>query len=223
MNSTTLDQNKTRQTLLLAAEKLFAQYGLHGVSLRQISEAAGQKNTSAIQYHFGARDQLVEAVFAMRMAIINPRRQQALDGLKANGRLGDVRALASVMVWPMAEELRPRQEGNYYLQFLSRAARESQLAIELAPPDLMTAWFDVIRHAESAIRYLPSAVAHTRLLIASEQCIFALASYEAAGLSASSDFEMKVETLIDMIAAGLVAPVSSSTLQAMEQRMSTSP
>ena len=72
------EQRDSRHTILVAAEKMFADYGLHGASLRQISEAAGQKNTSAIQYHFGSRDRLVEAVFALRMAVINPRRQAAL-------------------------------------------------------------------------------------------------------------------------------------------------
>ena len=57
-------QRDGRRAILVAAERMFADYGLHGASLRQISEAAGQKNTSAIQYHFGNRDRLVEAQLA---------------------------------------------------------------------------------------------------------------------------------------------------------------
>ena len=211
------EQRDSRHTILVAAEKMFADYGLHGASLRQISEAAGQKNTSAIQYHFGSRDRLVEAVFALRMAVINPRRQAALDEVRKAGRIHDVRALVEVMVWPMAEELRPRPEGNHYLQFLSRAARERLLAIELAPPELMPAWMEPITHLSETMRYLPEAIAEARLLLASEQCVSALASFEARNIGASADFEFEVETLIDMIAAGISAPVSPRALAALER------
>ena len=217
MPNTKTEQRDSRHTILVAAEKMFADYGLHGASLRQISEAAGQKNTSAIQYHFGSRDRLVEAVFALRMAVINPRRQAALDEVRKAGRIHDVRALVEVMVWPMAEELRPRPEGNHYLQFLTRAARERLLAIELAPPDLMTAWMETITHLSETMRYLPEAIAEARLLLASEQCVSALASFEARDIGASADFEFEVETLIDMIAAGISAPVSPRALAALER------
>ena len=66
-----LEARDGRTAILITAERMFAIYGLHGASLRQISEEAGQKNTSAIQYHFGSRDKLIEAVFAMRMTRIN--------------------------------------------------------------------------------------------------------------------------------------------------------
>ena len=204
--------------MLLAAEKLFAEYGLHGVSLRQISEAAGQKNTSAIQYHFGSRDKLVEAVFALRMAEINPRRQRALDENMQAGRGSDVRALVSVMVRPMADELRPREEGNHYLQFLSRATRERLMAIELAPSEHMTAWRDVISRLRSAIRYLPDEIASARIILASDQCVGGLATFEARGLGETPQCDFHVETLIDMITAALTAPVSAQSLSALEQK-----
>ena len=203
-----------QHAILIAAERMFADYGLHGASLRQISEAAGQKNTSAIQYHFGSRDRLVEAVFAMRMSLINPRRQAALEKLRAAGQTGNVRALVEVMVWPMAEELRPRAEGNHYVQFLSRASRERKLAIELAPSDLLSAWTDTVNHLREAIRYLPEKIAEARVELASEQTISALAAYEAQDLGSTGQLDLFVETLIDMIAAGVTAPVSSQTLAA---------
>ena len=45
----------TALQLLLAAERLFAEHGLAGVSLRQISIEAGSSNNSAIRYHFGSK------------------------------------------------------------------------------------------------------------------------------------------------------------------------
>src|SRR3546814_5693299 len=44
-----------RTRILDAAGALIAERGLEGVSLREITREAGQKNTTALQYHFGDR------------------------------------------------------------------------------------------------------------------------------------------------------------------------
>lgn len=48
--------------LLAAAERLFAERGMHAVSNRQISEAASQGNNAAVCYHFGTRTDLLRAI-----------------------------------------------------------------------------------------------------------------------------------------------------------------
>ena len=45
----------TKARLMTAAEGLFAEYGIEAVSARQIALAAGQRNQSAIRYHFRCR------------------------------------------------------------------------------------------------------------------------------------------------------------------------
>jgi Bacterial regulatory proteins, tetR family len=52
----------TRQAILSAAERLFAERGMYAVSNRQISEAAGQGNNAAACYHFGTRTDLLRAI-----------------------------------------------------------------------------------------------------------------------------------------------------------------
>src|SRR4051794_41890454 len=51
----------TKEQIVLAAEALFAERGIEGVSLRQIGAAAGNGNNSAVQYHFGTKDRLGQA------------------------------------------------------------------------------------------------------------------------------------------------------------------
>jgi AcrR family transcriptional regulator len=51
----------TRDKLLRAALHLFARQGLD-VPLRDINELAGQRNASALHYHFGGRPELVKAI-----------------------------------------------------------------------------------------------------------------------------------------------------------------
>ena len=86
--------------LLLAAERLFAEHGLAGVSLgRQISIEAGSSNNSAIQYHFGSKDDLLRAIFAYRLSDLMQRR--AL--LKARARPDDLRAQLEAHILPLIE------------------------------------------------------------------------------------------------------------------------
>ena len=52
----------TREKLLDVAEELFARHGLDAVSVRAILRAAGLRNQSALQYHFGGRENLIAAI-----------------------------------------------------------------------------------------------------------------------------------------------------------------
>ena len=74
VNATTGPPPATALQLLLAAERLFAEHGLAGISLRQISIEAGSSNNSAIQYHFGSKDDLLRAIFAYRLGDLMQRR-----------------------------------------------------------------------------------------------------------------------------------------------------
>ena len=49
----------TRERLIDAAESLFAEHGIGGVSLREINRAAGARNAVAVQYHFGDREGII--------------------------------------------------------------------------------------------------------------------------------------------------------------------
>src|SRR5438270_11775123 len=88
----------TRGIILDAAERLYAERGLDGVSLRQITEAAGQRNNAAVHYHFGGRDGLVRTLFETRWAELEERRAAMLAELDAAGRGDDVKELVCVLL-----------------------------------------------------------------------------------------------------------------------------
>ena len=56
----------TRTALLECAEKLFLAHGYEGVSIRQITEAAGT-NVAAINYHFNGKTNLFREVLVVRL------------------------------------------------------------------------------------------------------------------------------------------------------------
>jgi AcrR family transcriptional regulator len=110
--STTLD---TRTRILLAAERLFAEHGIDGASLREINRAAGQSNTGAVQYYFGDRKGLVRAVIARHRHDDEIRRNLLLDEYERAGEPG-LRPLAAALVVPLAAKLDDPEGGRRYLQ-----------------------------------------------------------------------------------------------------------
>jgi AcrR family transcriptional regulator len=65
------DGASSRVRLILTGERLIATYGLDAVSLRQVAAEAGAANTSAVQYHFGSKEGLVEAIMAYRHRVMH--------------------------------------------------------------------------------------------------------------------------------------------------------
>jgi AcrR family transcriptional regulator len=82
-----LKSSLTRESILNAAERLFAQQGHDGTSLREITRAA-DVNLAAVNYHFGSKELLMHAVLKRRLEALNCERLQILDKLeeKANGK-----------------------------------------------------------------------------------------------------------------------------------------
>ena len=93
-----------QNAILDAAEMLFGRYGPEGVSLRQISAAAGSANNSAVQYHFHNKDGLIEAIFRRRLPSLDQRRAGMLETIgKEDGR-ERFRGLLAALLAPIAEE-----------------------------------------------------------------------------------------------------------------------
>jgi AcrR family transcriptional regulator len=112
----------TRIRLVETAERLFAERGVNGVSLREIGAAAGQRNTGAARYHFRSKEGLLEAIWRYRMEPINERREAMLAALDVDGRSHDLRGLAEAFVYPLSEQLGEPARPSWYLRFCIHAA-----------------------------------------------------------------------------------------------------
>ncbi|PJF45437.1 MAG: TetR/AcrR family transcriptional regulator, partial [Candidatus Thermofonsia Clade 3 bacterium] len=60
----------TRERILDAAERLFAERGFAGTSLRDITSEA-RVNLAAVNYHFGSKDELFLATVVRRLEPVN--------------------------------------------------------------------------------------------------------------------------------------------------------
>jgi AcrR family transcriptional regulator len=109
--------------MLETAERLLAEYGIEGVSLRQIGAATGQGNNSAVQYYFGDKAGLVREIIARRVESFEPRRKKMFDRAAASGELNDVRTLLEIIFLPLAEAVDPEGRhvyARFMMQFLTR-------------------------------------------------------------------------------------------------------
>ena len=110
-----------REELMREAERLFGSRGVEAVSLRDIVRAAGHRNESAVQYHFGSKRNLVDAVVAARLQSIEARRVAMLAKIEADGATGDAERLMAAFVEPLADEALSAPGGEDYIRFLAQA------------------------------------------------------------------------------------------------------
>ncbi|NBE53442.1 TetR/AcrR family transcriptional regulator [Streptomyces boluensis] len=109
----------TRTEILLSAERLFSERGFD-VPLREIGAAAGQRNNSAVQYHFGTREGLITALLDHRRTPLNARRMELVTALRESGRASAPPALIDAYVRPLAEHVHEHRGRSWYLRFLQR-------------------------------------------------------------------------------------------------------
>lgn len=88
------DGGDTRERVFLAAERLFADLGFDGVSVRDIASEAGV-NLAAINYHFGSKSALLLDIFRQRTKELNRERREALR--QAQARADDSPSLEEIL------------------------------------------------------------------------------------------------------------------------------
>jgi AcrR family transcriptional regulator len=116
------DRKKTQ--ILDAAESLFAEQGFAQVSIRDIAVAA-KANVAAVNYHFGSKERLFEALFARRVVPVNAMRLELLRAAEARGRGGKpgLRDLVDAFVRPpmlLGDPQSHGAQGLVMMRFLSR-------------------------------------------------------------------------------------------------------
>lgn len=118
-----MSQPDTKQKILDAAERLFAMDGYHATSLRSITTAAGV-NLASVNYHFGSKEALLEAVIVRRLEPLNAIRRSKLEALllqsEAAGQRPSCREILRTFVEPT---LRLRQQGSDAEDFIALIGR----------------------------------------------------------------------------------------------------
>jgi AcrR family transcriptional regulator len=113
----------TKEKILDAAEALFMEHGFEATSMRQMTAAAGV-NLAAVNYHFGSKEVLFQAVLTRRLDPMNQERIALLTRFEREaspGALSCERILAAMFI-PALRLARDRKRGGKdFLRLLGRA------------------------------------------------------------------------------------------------------
>ncbi|WP_285489379.1 TetR/AcrR family transcriptional regulator [Amycolatopsis taiwanensis] len=115
----------TRELILLTAERLFAEHGVYAVSNRQISEAAGQGNNAAVNYHFGTKVDLVRAIARKHGDQTEELRLRMLAEVDSGSR--NVRDWLACLVRPPFEHLEARGNPTWFARFSAQVMTDPVL------------------------------------------------------------------------------------------------
>jgi len=113
----------TKDRILDAAEALFMEHGFEATSLRSITATAGV-NLAAVNYHFGSKEELFQAVLTRRLDPMNKERVALLNDLERRAAPDPVpcEEILSAMFLPALNLARdPARGGKNFLRLLGRA------------------------------------------------------------------------------------------------------
>lgn len=200
----------TRTRLLDAAERLFAERGVDGVSLREITRESGARNAIAVQYHFGDRAGVVQAIFDKHTPEVAARRHAMLDEYEARGE-ADLRALAAALVRPLAAKLADRDGGARFLQIYADLIDRPRQPAAATVDDSLTRWRNLMEPLLD-----PEAARLHRRFTAILHMTVELGRRARTGPRA--DDRLFTSYLIDVVTAILGAPVSAETRRLAAER-----
>jgi AcrR family transcriptional regulator len=205
----------TREQILTAAERLFAEHGVFAVSNRQVSEAAGQGNNAAVGYHFGTKADLVRAIVRKRTERIEGVRERMLAEL---GGSDDVRDWVACLVRPVTEHLAAMGTPTWFARFGAQvmtdpALRDIMTGEALTSPTLRR----IIGELHRCLPELPPEVRAERKDMTSQLMVHMCAERERALADATptprASWHDAATGLIDAIVGLWAAPVSPDVLR----------
>ena len=196
------------------------QQGFGGTSMRLLTAKAGV-NLAAVNYHFGSKDALIEAVFRRRLDPMNVARIAALDELEARG-VPDTDAIIRAFVGPglrMMEDA--KGGGRNFIRLLGRAYTEPAKAIRQLIGQMYAPAMQRYKAAlERALPQMPREELVWRMHFMFGTLAYTLAATDTVQLIAGSkpedryDARLLEDRLTAFLASGLNAPLKSSIKKA---------
>lgn len=195
------DGTPTRERLLDAAQHLFARSGVDAVPIREINELAGQRNASALHYHFGSRQGLLVAIVE--------RHQPAIDADRAVllAHAGDdPHDVMAALLAPLTDRLRSAG-GRDYLRIVPQLLGPGHVGDDLPIPPALV---EGLNQLELHLASLPTRVQSERLrsmLLATTTLLADRAARIEGGGEVPLGHDAFVAELVAMATGLVLAPV----------------
>jgi AcrR family transcriptional regulator len=206
------DASATRDKLLDAATKAFAEHGVLNASLLDITRQAGQRNRGALHYHFGSRDGVVAAVLERHVGFLSTREGELLE-LAMKTPDTEVAPVVEAIVRPAVELAESGWRGRCCLLIIAELAGEDprDLAPEVGAALAHTGGHAVYDALAARLPAMPEDVRLERLALITA---FVLRSVADRGRLLGRrrkgrpqlDHDAFVDNLVAMVAAAVSAP-----------------
>ena len=212
-------QPDTVTRILDTAEVLFAERGFAETSLRNITSKA-KVNLAAVNYHFGSKKSLIQAVFARYLDPFTVRFHASLDELEADyqGEVIPLEALLETMARSVLEVPAERHSLKVFMRLLGLAYSQAQghlrRYIQEEYGSVFTRFTELVRRATPE---LPDAERFWRLHFMLGTVIFTLSGLDALRDIAEKDYDDHVgvrdlvRRLRPVVVAGMNAPLPELT------------
>jgi AcrR family transcriptional regulator len=208
-----VDASKTREKLIDEAARAFAEHGVYGASLIDITRRAGQRNRGALHYHFGSRSGVLCAVLERHVDFLADREGELLEiALKKPD--GDVKSVVEAIVRPATELAESGWRGRCFLMILAELVEEDPSGLDPAVADALarTGGYAVYDLLADRMAPVSADVRNERFALATGFILRAVAD-RARVLSRRGrrgrpqlEHEAFVENLVAMVAAGMSVP-----------------
>lgn len=201
----------TQERLLDAAESLFAEHGISGTSTRAILRAADQRNESALQYHFGGREGLIESLYRRRGRQVDAERERMLEGFESE-KSPDLRRVCEIALLPPVRLARRDRSFVAFLKIVGQLAFAPSEQLQQIQSRYEVATLGRVRELLLERLDLPAQVLAARLELIHRIAAVSLAQRARTGGSFSGKrADLYFDTVLDAMAAVLAGPVSEST------------
>lgn len=215
----TMPRANTKLALMRKAELLFAEKGVDRVSIAEINQAAAQKNRSAVQYHFGDKHGLLEAIIARHSVGVQEAWLDMLTVLDGKG-IDDVWSILEVLVLPMVRRLDDPDNGREYVLISAQLVGHPTFPLFTAP----ARGFEGA--SEMAVRLTRKVDLHPALLEMRMYRVMEVLFHSVANYARTRDSkvgpvvprELFVADLVDSLHALVVAQPSETTTKLLPPR-----
>jgi AcrR family transcriptional regulator len=213
-------EHVTRTRILDAAEALFMQHGFEGTSMRQLTSRAGV-NLAAVNYHFGSKDALIQAVFRRRLDPMNTARIAELAKLEASGSLSP-ETIIRAFVGPSLRLVEDAKGGGRnFTRLLGRTYTEPSRTLRALIGQMYAPTMERYKTAlERALPQMPKDELVWRMHFMFGTLAYTLAATDTVQLIAGCkpedryDARLLEERLTAFLLAGLLAPLKTSMRKA---------
>lgn len=210
-----MSHTDTKTRIMDAAEHLFANDGFHITSLRILTERANV-NLAAVNYHFGSKEGLLQAVIVRRLLPLDKLRSQRMEAVlaqaEAQGQSPAAKDLLRAFIEPTLEFRNTAPGAEDFLALIGRSLSEPDETVRTYfIKQVMPIFTQLYKGLQLALPDVPDNILITRLqftmgAMSHVMCSSARPSQLVSGFPEPLTETQLADALIDFVTTGLEAP-----------------